>query len=79
MDTLQTIITVIQLISCLVIICVVLLQSGKSSGLSGAIGGGSNDSFLAKNKSKSFDARLARLTKWVGAVFIVLTLILNFM
>ncbi|MGM9521883.1 MAG: preprotein translocase subunit SecG [Oscillospiraceae bacterium] len=78
MDTLQTIITVIQLLSCIVIICIVLLQSGKSSGLSGAIGGGSSDSFMAKNKTKSFDARLARLTKWAGAVFIVLTLILNF-
>ena len=75
---LQTIITVIQLLACLTIICIVLLQSGKNSGLSGAIGG-SSDSFLAKNKAKSLDARLARLTKWAAAVFIVLTLILNFM
>ena len=74
---LQTIITVIQLLACLTIICIVLLQSGKNAGLSGAIGGGS-DSFLAKNKAKSLDARLARLTKWAAAVFIVLTLILNF-
>ena len=75
---LQTIITVIQLLACLTIICIVLLQSGKNSGLSGAIGGGS-DSFLAKNKAKTLDARLARMTKWVAVVFIVLTLILNFM
>ena len=75
---LQTIITVIQLLACLTIICIVLLQSGKNSGLSGAIGGGSSDSFLAKNKAKTLDARLARLTKWVAVVFIVLTLILNF-
>ena len=74
---LQTIITVIQLLACLTIICVVLLQSGKNSGLSGAIGG-SSDSFLAKNKAKTLDARLARMTKWVAVVFIVLTLILNF-
>ena len=40
--------------------------------------GGSNDTFLARNKSKSLDARLARLTKWLAVVFVVLTLILNF-
>ena len=78
LDTLQIIITVIQLLSCVVIVGAVLFQSGKSSGLSGAIGGGS-DTFLARNKSKSLDARLARLTKWLAVVFVVLTLILNFM
>lgn len=75
---LQTIITVIQLIACLAIILIVLLQSGKSSGLSGAITGGNNDSFMTRNKSKALDARLARLTKWVAVVFVVLTLVLNF-
>ena len=50
-------------------------QSGKSQGLSGAIGGVA-DSFLAKNKAKTIDAKLARATKWFGAVFLVLTLIL---
>ncbi len=71
-------ITVIQLLACLAIVVIVLLQSGKSAGLSGAIGGGSGDTFLAKNKSKTLDARLARMTKWVAAVFIVLTLVLDF-
>ena len=75
---LQTIITVIQLIACVALVAIVLFQSGKSSGLSGAIGGGSGDTFLAKNKAKTLDARLARLTKWVAAVFILLTLILDF-
>ena len=50
-------------------------QSGKSAGLSGAIGGVA-DSFLAKNKAKTIDAKLARATKWIGALFLVLTLIL---
>ena len=43
--------------------------------LSGAIGGVA-DSFLAKNKAKTIDAKLARATKWFGAVFLVLTMIL---
>ena len=69
-------ITILQLICGLIVIGIVLFQSGKSAGLSGAIGGVA-DSFMAKNKAKSMDAKLARATKWVGAAFIVLTLVLN--
>ncbi len=69
-------VTILQLLCGLFVIAVVLFQSGKSAGLSGAIGGVA-DSFMAKNKAKSMDAKLARATKWVGAVFIVLTLVLN--
>ena len=68
-------ITILQVLCGLAIIVVVLVQSGKSAGLSGAIGGVA-DSFLAKNKAKSLDAKLARATKWIGAVFLILTLIL---
>lgn len=69
-------VVILQLLCGLAVIGIVLFQSGKSAGLSGAIGGIS-DSFMAKNKSKSFDAKLARATKWVGALFIALTLVLN--
>ena len=69
------IVTVIQLLCGLALIAMVLFQSGKSAGLSGAIGGVA-DSFLSKNKAKTMDAKLARATKWIGAVFLVLTLIL---
>ena len=71
-------ITILQLIAALILILIVLFQSGKSQGLSGAIGGVA-DSFLAKSKAKSLDAKLAKATKWVGAVFIVLTLVINCM
>jgi len=69
-------VVILQVLCGLVVIGIVLFQSGKSAGLSGAIGGVA-DSFMSKNKSKSFDAKLARATKWVGAVFILLTLVLN--
>ena len=71
-------VTILQLLCGLIVIGIVLFQSGKSAGLSGPIGGVA-DSFMAKNKAKSTDARLAlaRATKWVGAAFIVLTLVLN--
>lgn len=39
--------------------------------------GGVADTFMAKGKAKSFDAKLAKATKWIGAVFILLTLVLN--
>ncbi len=68
-------ITILQLLCGLGIILIVLFQSGKSAGLSGAIGGVA-DSFLAKNKAKTLDAKLARATKWIGALFLILTLIL---
>ncbi len=71
-----TVVMLLQVLCGLFLIAVVLIQSGKSAGLSGAIGGVA-DSFMAKNKSKSVDAKLARATKWVGAVFIALTLVLN--
>ena len=75
MSTLVLVITVLQVLCGLVVIAGVLFQSGKSAGLSGAIGGVA-DSFLAKNKAKTLDAKLARATKWVGAVFLLLTLAL---
>ena len=67
-----TVITILQLICGLAITAAVLIQSGKSAGLSGAIGGVA-DSFLAKNKARTLDAKLARATKWIGALFLVLT------
>ena len=71
----KLVVTVLQLLCGLGIILIVLFQSGKSAGLSGAIGGVA-DSFLAKNKAKTMDAKLARATKWIGAVFLILTLVL---
>lgn len=75
MTTPQLVLSIIYFIVALALIAVVMLQSGKSAGLSGAIAGGA-DTFLSKNKSKSADARLARMTKWVAVVFMVLTLVI---
>ena len=72
-----TAIIIVDVIICLALTVMVLIQTGKTSGLSGALGGGGGDTFLAKNKSKTLDAMLARATKWVAGVFIILTLVLN--
>ena len=69
------ILSIIMVLLALFLIAVVLLQSGKTAGLSGAIAGGA-DTFLSKNKAKSWDAKLAKATKWVAIAFLVLSLVL---
>ena len=73
---LNMILTVLQVLCGLAVIAVVMLQSGKSAGLSGAIAGGA-DTFLSKNKAKSVDAKLAKMTTWVSILWILLTLSLS--
>ena len=76
MEVLRIICTVVMLLSALALIIIVLFQSGKSAGLSGAIAGNS-DSFMSKNKNRSWDAKLANSTKWVAAVWLITTFALS--
>jgi len=79
MTAVQIVFSIIYFIAALILIAIVMLQSGKSSGL-GAIGGNSgSETFLAKNKTKSLDGKLAKATKWVAIGFMVLTLIICFL
>ena len=78
MTTAQIIMSIVYFIISLGLIAIVMLQSGKSAGLSGAIGGGA-DTFLSKNKAKTADARMAKMTKWVAIVFMVITLVMCFL
>lgn len=75
MQVLVTILTVVDVILALGLILMVIFQSGKNAGIAGAIGGGA-DTFLSKNKAKSWDAKLARWTKWVAIGFMVINLLL---
>ena len=76
MNTVKLILTILQLLSGLAVTVVVLMQSGKSAGLSGAIAGGA-ETFLSKGKAKSLTAKLAKATKWFALAFVLLTLVLN--
>ena len=76
MTTLTYVIMAIQVLCAVALIAVITIQSGKSAGLSGAIGGGS-ETFLSKGKSKTLDAKLASATKWIAGVFVLLTFVLN--
>ena len=77
MGTLKLVLTVVDVIAAVFLTAVIMLQSGKSAGLSGAIAGA--DTFLSKNKAKSWDAKLARWTKWVAIGFMVLSLVIGLM
>ena len=73
---LETILSVLVALASIAVIGVVLLQSGKKAGLSGAIAGGS-ETYMSKGKSNSFDQMLANSTKWIALVWVVLTLALS--
>lgn len=71
-------VTILQVIVGVALAAMILFQSGKSRGLSDSIGGMS-DSYMSKAKAKTLDAKLAKYTKWVGAAFVILTLVINCM
>ena len=76
MEIVKIIVTVLEVICSIGLIAIVLLQSGKESGLSGAISGGS-DTYMGKGKSSTLDQKLASATKWVALVWAALTLTLS--
>ena len=75
MEVVKIILTVLEVIASVALIAVVLMQSGKESGLSGAIAGNS-DSYMSKSKNSGMDKMLAKSTKWIALAWILLTLIL---
>ena len=72
----EIVLTVIEVLLSIALIVVVLLQSGKEAGLSGALSG-NNDTYLSKNGAKSMDKMLAKSTKWIALAWIVATLLLS--
>ena len=77
MGVLKTILIVLETICSIALIGVVLLQSGKEAGLSGALTGAS-ETYLAKNrKNGNLDQILASSTKWIALAWIFLTLALS--
>ena len=76
MEVVKIILTVLEVIASLALIVVVLVQSGKEAGLSGALAG-NNESYMNKSKMGGLDKKLAKVTKWVALAWIVLTLLLS--
>ena len=76
MSVIEIILGILVILVSLVIIAVVLLQQGRRSGVNGVISGAA-DTFLSKNKARTFDATIARLTKYVAIAFFVLAIVAN--
>ena len=77
MEVVKIILTVLEVIASVGLIVVVLLQTGKESGL-GAISGNS-ESYMGKGKSVGMEKILASATKWIALAWLVLTLALSMM
>ena len=77
MIILRNILTVIYVINCLVLIIICLMQSKDDEGASGTIVGGASSSFYEKNKGRTKEGKLKKLTIILGIVFVVLTLVLG--
>ncbi len=71
---LKTVVLVLQIICSIALIATVLLQSGKSAGLSGSIAGGSEAIF---GKKKGLDDLFSKMTAYIAVVFIISTLLLS--
>ena len=78
MVVLRTILTVLFVIDCVAMIVLILMQQGKNEGL-GALAGMSmnNETYWSKNKGRSEEGRLIRITRILVIVFIALAVILN--
>ena len=76
MGVLETILIILEALCSVALIVIVLLQSGKEAGLSGALSG-SSDSYLNKNKAAGLDQKLAASTKWIALAWVLLTLVLS--
>lgn len=75
MGVLKTIVIIAEVLCSIALIAVVLFQSGKESGLSGALTG-NNESYMSKSGVASVDKKLAAATKWVALAWLLLTLVL---
>jgi len=71
---LKTVVLVIQIICAIGLITTVLLQSGKSAGLSGSIAGGGEAIF---GKKKGLDDLFSKMTAYISVVFLITTLLLS--
>ena len=76
MEILKTVLIVLEVIASVVMILVVMFQSGKEAGLSGALTGNA-DNYMSKSKFGNLDKTLASATKWIALVWVLLTLSLS--
>ena len=74
MSTLKMIATIAYIVVCIALIIAVLMQEGKTSGL-GAVGGAA-DTYWSKNKGRSSQGIMVKVTRVLAVIFIALSVIL---
>ncbi len=75
MAVLKTILTIVLVLICIVLTVIILMQEGKSAGL-GALTG-TTDSYWSKNKGRSMEGVLVKVTRVLVILFIVISCVLN--
>lgn len=75
-EVLKAIVKVIYIVICILLTVIVLKQDKNSTGLSGALTGAS-ETFWSKNRGRSTEGILEKMTKILTAVFIILSVVLN--
>ena len=75
MAALRIVLMIILILVSIVFTAIVLMQEGKSAGL-GAISGAA-ETYWGKNKGRSMEGALVKLTKILGVVFMLLAVVLN--
>ena len=76
MKALSIILTILLVLVCVTMIVVVMLQESKNNGL-GSLAGAAGESYVSRNQARTPEGRLQRLTKILGAAFIVIALVLD--
>ena len=78
MTALKVVLTVLFIIDCVAMIVLILMQQGKNEGLGALAGFNANsDTYWSKNKGRSEEGRMIRLTRILVIVFVALAIILN--
>ncbi len=75
MTALNIVLAILLFLAAIFLIVAVLIQSGKDKGVSGAITGGSSETYYGRNKGKSKDKKLSLITTIVAIVFILLAIV----
>lgn len=75
MGVLRIVLQIIFVVICIALTVLVLMQEGKSAGL-GAISGAA-ETYWGKNKGRSMEGKLVKITKYLAIGFMALTIILN--
>lgn len=76
MAALRIAVTIIYVIMCIALTVIVLMQEGKSAGLTGSISGVA-DTYWGKNKGRSMEGALEKGTKYLAIGFILISILLN--